>query len=257
MSEYLRAAKNINTVAWCTNSIGAIAWSVCFFLLMRNPNKMKTQALQSVQMLTYHVSDIVLNQTATYYILFLLDEQPNWFNLKRASIINNTADFLVHSCFIVAHWQFAFDYFRLSYKTKLRNDNRPVETNKCLLHLFNYTVSATIILLAAIYTFKALIGLEQLSYLLFGILNSFLVLALLILSYGLWVLTKTAKLNNTQANAGMICIHIVAYVLCILAEYSFYIKVDSIKAYETSEVSVLTANLFSSLMLAWVVYKLS
>ena len=44
-------------------------------------------------------------------------------------MINNTAVFFAFACFDVAHWQFAFDYFRLSYKTKLRNDNMPVDTN--------------------------------------------------------------------------------------------------------------------------------
>ncbi len=43
------------------------------------------------------------------------------------------------------------------------------------------------------------------------------------MSYGLWVLTKIAKLNDTQVNVGTISIHIVAYLLCILAEYSGYI----------------------------------
>jgi cbb3-type cytochrome oxidase subunit 3 len=75
---------------------------------------------------------------------------------------------------------------------------------------------------------------------LLGVVNSFLVLALLFLSYGLWLLTKTAKLNNTQANAGMMSLHIVAYVLCILAVYSSYIKPDSIKAIETTGICELT-----------------
>ncbi len=92
---------------------------------------------------------------------------------------------------------------------------------------------------------------------LFGILYSFLVIALLFMSYGLRVLTKIAKLKNTKANAGTISIHIVAYLLCILAEYSFYIDVNSVKALEIADISSLIANLFSSLMLAWVVYKLS
>ncbi len=77
------------------------------------------------------------------------------------------------------------------------------------------------------------------------------------MSYGLWLLIKIAKLNNTQANAGTISIHILAYSLCILAAYSYYIDYDSAKALEASLISVLIANLFSSLMLAWLVYKLN
>jgi hypothetical protein len=92
---------------------------------------------------------------------------------------------------------------------------------------------------------------------LFSILDSFLVIALLFMSYGLWVLTKIAKLNDTQANAGTMSIHIVAYLLVILAQYSFYIDRNSVKAYEISTISELITNLFSSLMLAWVVYKLN
>ncbi len=72
---------------------------------------------------------------------------------------------------------------------------------------------------------------------LFGILNSLLVLALLFISYGLWLLTKIAKNNNTQANAGTMSIHIVAYLLVILAEYSYYIDINSVKALEITLIS--------------------
>jgi hypothetical protein len=84
-------------------------------------------------------------------------------------------------------------------------------------------VSATITLLAASATLTGAFGYFDVSNILYEILYSFLVIALLFMSYGLWALTKIAKLNNTQANAGMMSIHIVAYVLCILAEYSVYI----------------------------------
>ena len=80
-------------------------------------------------MLTYHVSSIIVNQTYTFYVLSLFNEEPDCFNNLRNYIINETAVFFAFACFVVAHWQFAFDYFRLSYKTKLRNDNRPVDTN--------------------------------------------------------------------------------------------------------------------------------
>ena len=92
---------------------------------------------------------------------------------------------------------------------------------------------------------------------LFGICNSTLVLSLLFMSYGLWLLTKIAKINGTQANAGTISVHIFSYVLVILAEYSFYIDLGSVTALESAIISISIATLFSSLMLAWVVYKLS
>ena len=157
----------------------------------------------------------------------------------------------------MAHWQFAFEYFKLSYKTKLRNDNRPVDTNLSLLNAINFTVSATITLLAASVALTSAFGYVDVGNILASILNSFLVIALLFMSYGLWVLTKIAKLNDTQANAGTMSIHIVAYLLCILAKYSYYIKHNSVKAIEISSISYLITNLFSSLMLAWVVYKLN
>ena len=118
-------------------------------------------------------------------------------------------------------------------------------------------MSATITLLGAARALTSAFGYDHVYFILASILHSFLVIALLFMSYGLWVLTKIAKLNNTQANAGTISIHIVAYLLCILAAYSGYIKLGSLKAYEANNISWLIANLFSSLMLAWVVYKLS
>ena len=91
-------------------------------------------------------------------------------------------------------------------------------------------MSATITLLAASAALTGVFGYYHVVNILFPIVNSFLVIALLFMSYGLWVLTKIAKLNDTQANAGTMFIHIVAYVLCILAQYSFYIDLNSVKA---------------------------
>ena len=91
-------------------------------------------------------------------------------------------------------------------------------------------MSAIILLLAASIALTGAFGYYDVNNILFVILNSFLVIALLFMSYGLWVLTKIAKLNSTQANAGMMSIHIVAYLLCILAAYSYYIDTHSVKA---------------------------
>ena len=126
-----------------------------------------------------------------------------------------------------------------------------------MLNAINYILTATITLLAATYSLTGAFGYYDVSFILFGILNSFIVIAFLFMSYGLWVLTKIAKLNNTQANAGTVSINIVAYVLCILATYSAYIDLNSVKLYEITTISVLIANMFSSLMLAWVFYKLN
>ena len=93
-----------------------------------------------------------------------------------------------------------------------------------MLNAINYTVSATITLLAASAALTGVFGYYDVFNILFGIVNSFLVIALLFMSYGLWVLTKIAKLNDTQANAGTMSIHIVAYLLCIFAAFSTYIK---------------------------------
>jgi hypothetical protein len=100
-------------------------------------------------------------------------------------------------------------------------------------------VSATITLLAAAADLTGAFGYDHVYIVLFGILYSFLVIALLFMSYGLWVLTKIAKLKNTQANAGTMSIHIVAYLLCIFAAYSTYIKPNSVKASEISSISIL------------------
>ena len=91
-------------------------------------------------------------------------------------------------------------------------------------------MSATITLLAASLPLTGAFGYLDVTYILYGILRSFLVIALLFMSYGLWVLTKIAKLNDTQANSGTMSIHIVAYLLVILAAYSDYIDPNSVKA---------------------------
>ena len=98
-------------------------------------------------------------------------------------------------------------------------------------------MSATITLLAASEALTDAFGYYHVADILLGILYSFLVIALLFMSYGLWVLKKIAKLNNTQANAGTMSIHIVAYLLVILAEYSAYIGPNSVKAIEISLIS--------------------
>ena len=85
-------------------------------------------------------------------------------------------------------------------------------------------MSATITLVPASIALTNAFGYYHVANILLGILNSFIVIALLFMSYGLWVLTKIAKLNDTQANAGTMSIHIVAYLLCIFAAFSTYIK---------------------------------
>ena len=91
-------------------------------------------------------------------------------------------------------------------------------------------MSATITLLATSAALTGAFGYYDVFNILFGIIDSFLIIALLFMSYGLWVLTKIAKLNDTQANSGTMFIHIIAYLLCILANYSYYINPNSVKA---------------------------
>ena len=110
----------------------------------------------------------------------------------------------------------------------------PVDKNSCPLDTSNYIVSAVIILLAAAVALTSAFEYVKLSYILFGILNSFLVLALVFLTYGLWVLTQIAKLNLTKIDVGMMSLHIVAYLLVILAVSSGYISLGSLKAIETT-----------------------
>jgi hypothetical protein len=55
----------------------------------------------------------------------------------------------------------------------------------------------------------------------------------------------------------MISVHIVAYLLVVIAFYSYFIKADSEKAFIVTSICELITMTFSSLMLAWVVYNLS
>ncbi len=106
-----------------------------------------------------------------------------------------------------------------------------------MLDAINYTVSASIILLAAAGSLFGAFGYHVEGNIRVGIIDFFLTMALLLMSYGLWVLAKIAKLNNTQANAGTMFVHIVAYLLCILAQSSYYIEKNSVKALEATDIS--------------------
>ena len=100
----------------------------------------------------------------------------------------------------------------------------PVDTKKYQLDALNYTVSAVIILVCLAIILAVTFENYHLANIFVGIANSFLVLAMLFLCYGLWLLTKIAKLNDSQAKFGMMSIHILAYVLMVVSEYSYYIK---------------------------------
>ena len=92
---------------------------------------MHRQEFLSSLMIVYHVSDIIFFQT---YDLILSNEfyypyKPIWFDPKRCIWLYEIAYFLSSACFTVAHQWFAFNYLKLSYKQKLKNDGKPVDTN--------------------------------------------------------------------------------------------------------------------------------
>ena len=114
------ALKDINISSYCTNGIGSLVWTIVFVILLYKDHKMNRQIFQSFLMIVYHVSSIALNQT--YYMLWLNYVEcslPDWYNEERCRIIYCAATFLSISSFIVSHWLFAFDYWRLSYRQSL------------------------------------------------------------------------------------------------------------------------------------------
>lgn len=76
-------------------------------------------------MLTYHISTIVVGQTLYLYVLYLNGQQPEFYNDERNDIVNNTGSFFDISSFIIAHWIFAYDYWKVAHKLKLQNQNLP------------------------------------------------------------------------------------------------------------------------------------
>jgi hypothetical protein len=62
---------------------------------------------------------------------------------------------------MVSHWTFAFDYWKLSYKNKLKYDKRPVETNKFVLDALNYVVCGVIVMLSASVLLTFIFGLYK------------------------------------------------------------------------------------------------
>lgn len=188
----------------------------------------------SFLMIIYHTSDAISVQTFALYIRSQFNQQPDWYDSKRCIVLNYVFSFLDLASFLVVHWMFAFDYFRLSYRNRLKSEKKPASSNKCVLVSANFTVSTTTVLIAAAAQLTAYYGTYKQYLILSAIANSFLGLALTFLCFGFWQLIKTAQLSNTQANRGMICVHIVSYLLVILAQYSFYIEYGSVKAYEIS-----------------------
>lgn len=116
----IEALKDVNISSYCTNGIGSLVWTIVFVILLCKDNKMNRQIFQSFLMIVYHVSSLALNQT--YYMLWLNYDEcslPDWYNEERCRIIYCAATFLSISSFIVSHWLFAFDYWRLSYRQSL------------------------------------------------------------------------------------------------------------------------------------------
>ena len=150
--------KNINIASYSTNCVGIVVWTVDMIILMSYKKKMKRQMLQACLMLLYHASWIVTNQTTTLYVRHFFDDQPPWYSNRRCTTIDGIATFFTISSFVVAHWLFAFDYLRLAYKTKLKNENKPAHTNKYVLSAINYTTSCVIILLTASFVFTIFYG---------------------------------------------------------------------------------------------------
>ena len=128
MSE-IQAAQNINYLSYCTNSLGIVAWTADLAILLMKTSKMYRQMFMCVLMIIFHVSVIVEEQTNSLYVRSVYNSEPDWFKYKRNFSLNCTSFFLSYSCFMVSHWTFAFDYWKLSYKNKLKYDKRPVETN--------------------------------------------------------------------------------------------------------------------------------
>ena len=116
----IEVLEDVNISSYCTNGIGSLVWTIVFVILLNKDHKMNRQIFQSFLMIVYHVSSIALNQT--YYMLWLNYDDcplPDWYNEERCITIYCVATFLSISSFIVSHWLFAFDYWRLSYRQSL------------------------------------------------------------------------------------------------------------------------------------------
>ena len=157
--------QNVNYVSYCTNSIGTVVWTIDLVLLLRNQNKMKRLTFQTVLMIIYHITALIQVQTVTLFVLQSYGEQPQWYNERRCTAIFIPAEILCYASFGVAHWMFAYDYWRLSYKNKLKNEKMPAYTNECGLNLLFYTVCIIVVLLSIAIGF-----IEPFSYRLFLIL---------------------------------------------------------------------------------------
>lgn len=85
----------------------------------------------------------------------------------------------------MSHWQFAYDYFTLSYRTNLSYNKKPVETNKNVLDFINVTISIVTVILTAAACLTSGFGSKPTGRVLLDIVNAFLIVAVVLMCFSL------------------------------------------------------------------------
>ncbi len=155
-------------------------------------------------------------------------------HLYLANQILYACAFTTNTTFNLAHWVFAFSYSALSYRLELISKNLPEHTHNRRLNTVNVIVCLINVAIAVIAwvlwseeEYKAALitlDIEQLS----------LVASCIVLVWAICRLVRLAKsLSEKMVNQVMIIMHIVAYLVIIIANVLAYAGYnDSLRAYE-------------------------
>lgn len=127
-----------------------------------------------------------------------------------------------------------------------------------ILDTINYSIQFCIIALSLADTLS-IIYLDSFQFnLIYGFLALIFISSFILLCYGFWRLKKTAQeIDNSQANKGVIAIHISIYVIVILANLSYLMTSGSPKDDEITSILSILSFLISSMMLCYIVHILS
>jgi hypothetical protein len=217
-AEVIKVYEQLDTASYALTLPPLALWLglLARMLISKDRNKLTPIIVISILMILSLVASMVGWQLFyTYY------DRDNNGDLKHPYLANQilqACDFTVNTTFNLAHWVFAFSYLALSYRLELISKslpgvthNRRLNTVNFIVCLFNVAIPAIVWVLWIEEEYKAALitlDIEQLS----------LVASCIVLVWAICRLVRLAKsLSEKMVNKVMIIMHIVAYLVIIIA----------------------------------------
>ncbi len=127
-------------------------------------------------------------------------------------------DFTINTTFNLAHWVFAFSYLALSYRLELISKNLPEDTHNCRLNTANVIVCLINVAVPAIHWVLHIKEENKAALITYYIEQLLLVASCIVLVWAICSLVRLSKsLSEKMVNKVMIIMHIVAYLVIIIA----------------------------------------